>query len=156
MKEIGVVFENQGSKALVTIQRHAACGDCGACHIGRDQATMEALAKNPIDAQVGETVEVEMEFVSILKASFIAYGLPLLFFIIGSILAYSVIELLKLDFDLVLTSFFSGIILMTLSYFIIQQLDKRGLFAGEYMPVITGLTTPIDCEKTPEEKRLGL
>lgn len=156
MKEIGIVFEDRGKDALVTIQRHAACGDCGACHIGREQATMETLAKNPIAAEVGETVEVEMEFISVFKASFIAYGIPLIVFLIGSVIAYSLVELLKLDLDLVLTPFFAGISLMVLSYFVIQQLDKKGLFMGKYMPVITTVRTPIDKQKSAEEKRLGL
>ena len=155
MKEIGIIFENRGDDALVTIQRHAACGDCGACHIGREKATMETLAKNPIEAQVGQTVEVEMEFVSVFKASFIAYGIPLLVFLIGSIFGYLMVDFFQLNFDQVLTSFFTGIILMILSYFVIQQLDKKGIFHGKYMPTITSVITPIDCEKSAEEKILG-
>ena len=135
MKEIGIIFKNRGDDALVTIQRHAACGDCGACHIGREKATMETLAKNPIEAQVGQTVEVEMEFVSV-------FG-------------YLMVDLFQLNFDQVLTSFFTGIILMILSYFVIQQLDKKGIFHGKYMPTITSVITPIDCEKSAEEKILG-
>lgn len=155
MKEIGIVFENRGKEALVSIQRHAACGDCGACHIGQKKATMETLARNPIKAQVGETVEVEMEFVSIFKAAFIAYGIPLLVFLMGSVATYLMVDIFKLSFDQVLTSFFSGIILIILSYFVIQQFDKKGIFRGKYMPIITTITTPIDCETSIQEKMLG-
>lgn len=155
MKEIGIVFENRGKEALVSIQRHAACGDCGACHIGQEKATMETLAQNPIKAQVGETVEVEMEFVSIFTAAFIAYGIPLLVFLIGSVVAYLMVDIFELSFDQVLASFFSGIVLMTFSYFVIQQLDKKGIFRGKYMPIITTVTTPIDCETSIQEKMLG-
>lgn len=155
MKEIGIVFENRGREALVTIQRHAACGECGACHIGKDKATMETLAQNPIKAQVGETVEVEMEFISVFKAAFIAYGIPLLVFLMGSILAYLIVDIFTLSFDQVLTSFFSGIILMILSYFVIQQLDKKGVFHGKYMPTITNVVTPIDSKQSIQEKMLG-
>ncbi len=155
MKEIGVIFENRGKEALVSIQRHAACGDCGACHIGQEKATMETLAQNPIKAQVGETVEVEMEFMSVFKAAFIAYGIPLLVFLIGSVLAYLMVDIFNLSLDQVLTSFFSGIILMTVSYFVIQQLDKKGVFRGKYMPIITTISTPIDCDMSIQEKMLG-
>jgi sigma-E factor negative regulatory protein RseC len=155
MKEIGIIKRQQGNDAVVSIKRHAACGDCGACHIGKDKESVETVAKNPIHAAVGETVEVEMEFVSVFRAAMICYGIPLLFFLIGSVLSYAMIAQLNLDMDQVLTPFFAGIFLLVVAYVGIRILDKKGLFKGRYMPVITNITTPFVENCSPAQKKMG-
>jgi len=45
MKEIGIIVETKGETAKVAIQRHSACGDCGACHMSKEKSTMETIAK---------------------------------------------------------------------------------------------------------------
>jgi sigma-E factor negative regulatory protein RseC len=155
MKEIGIIKRQQGNDAVVSIKRHAACGDCGACHIGKDKESVETVAKNPIHAAVGETVEVEMEFVSVFRAAMICYGIPLLFFLIGSVLSYALIGQLNLGLDPVLTPFFSGIVLLIVAYLGIRVLDKKGLFRSRYMPVITSITTPFVESCSPAQKKMG-
>ncbi|WKY43003.1 SoxR reducing system RseC family protein [Eubacteriaceae bacterium ES2] len=155
MKEIGIIKNKQGNDAVVSIKRHAACGDCGACHIGKDKASVETVAKNPIHASIGETVEVEMAFVSVFRAAMICYGIPLLFFLIGSVLSYALIVQLNSSLDPVLTPFFSGIALLIVAYLGIRVLDKKGLFQSRYQPVITAITTPFVESCTPSQKKMG-
>ncbi len=142
MKEIGTVISASGPRAKVLINRHAACGDCGACQVGREKMVMETIAKNPAHAKPGDTVSVEMQFVSVLKASFIAYGLPLLGLLIGSLIGWYAAP--GLGMDQVLTSFFSGILLIAVIYGIIALCEKKGLFHTKYDPVITEIST---CKK---------
>ncbi|WKY46378.1 SoxR reducing system RseC family protein [Eubacteriaceae bacterium ES3] len=155
MKEIGVIKKQQGSSAVVSIKRHAACGDCGACQIGKDKASVETVAKNPIHAAVGETVEVEMEFVSVFRAAMICYGIPLIFFLLGSLLSYVLVAQLNLELDMVLTPFFTGLIFLIIAYLGIRTFDKKGHFSSRYTPVITGTTAPIEESCTPAQHKMG-
>lgn len=134
MKEIGIIKEVKGKRASVIIQRSAACGDCGACQVGKEKMTMEANAYNTIGAKEGDKVEVEMEFVNVLKASFILYGIPLVLFIIGILMG----EYLPiLPIDKALNGFVIGSVLMLLSFVIIKYLDQKGVFSLKYEPQIT-------------------
>lgn len=155
MKEIGVVKSRQGNNAQVEIMRHAACGDCGACHMSKEQSKMITTARNPIQAQVDETVEVEMEFANVFTATFIMYGIPLIAFIFGCSISYFLVPALDINWDLVLTSFFSGIGLTALTYGIIRYCDRKGLFNSKYQPVITAIIENIEIKKSPMESKMG-
>ena len=123
MKEIGIVEELKGKNAKVLIKRHAACGDCGACQVGKEKMTMEATVRNAAGAQVGDTVSVEMEFANVIKATSIMYGIPLIAFVVGCAAGY---------FAAV-----TGILLTVISYLVIRVFDKKGKFNSKYEPVIT-------------------
>lgn len=155
MKEIGIINDIQGKTAQVVIQRHAACGDCGACHMSKEQSTMEATAQNPIRARVGEMVEVEMQFASVFKAASIMYGIPLVAFLFGSCFSYFLIISLGTNWDQALVPFFSGIALMAVSFGIIKYFDKKGSFNSKYQPVITGIIEKKEIDKAPMEKIMG-
>lgn len=155
MKEIGVVKSLRGNSAQVEIMRHAACGDCGACHMSKEQSKMITMARNSIQAQVGETVEVEMEFANVFTATFIMYGIPLIAFISGCCVSYFLVLALNLNWDLVLTSFFSGIGLTAMSYGVIRFCDRKGLFNSKYQPVITAIIENIEIKKSPMESKMG-
>ncbi|WP_414150160.1 SoxR reducing system RseC family protein [Acetobacterium carbinolicum] len=155
MKEIGTVKTLRGSTAEVEIKRNSACGDCGACHVSKDQSVMLTTAKNPIHAKSGETVEVEMQFANVFVAAFIMYGIPLLAFILGSGGAYYLVGSLNLGWDQVLTSFFTGICLTAIAYLVIRQIDRQGRFSSKYQPVIIAIVEKVDTVSTPMEKRMG-
>lgn len=139
MKEIGIVQEIRGKKAQVVIKRHAACGDCGACQVGKEKMTMETMARNDAGAEVGNEVAVEMEFANVLKATSIMYGIPLIGFILGCAIGYFLAQAMK--WDMVLVPFFCGIVLVVVSYGVIRKLDKKGKFNSKYEPVITEIIT---------------
>lgn len=146
MKEIGVVQKLSGNSATVVIQRHAACGECGACQIGKEKMTMETRAKNQAGAVVGDTVGVEMAFTGVLKATGIMYGIPLVAFILGCALGYLLSG--QFGFDPVLAPFFTGLALTVAAYLGIRLADKRGIFQSKYEPVITEIQAENeDCKK---------
>lgn len=141
MKEIGVVLKTSGKDAVVMIKRHAACGDCGACQVGKEKMTMETRAENAAGAKVGDEVTVEMEFSGVIKATSIAYGIPLIAFLIGCALGYPIAQ--TAGWDMVLTPFFCGIIMTVLAFLGIRLADRRGRFNSKYRPVVTEI---IDAE----------
>lgn len=135
MQEYGTVKTVIGSKAKVVIKRHAACGDCGACQVGQEKMTMETTADNKIGAAEGDNVLVSMEFVNVIAATSIMYGIPLLAFLLGCGIGYLIATIWSLD--LVLTPFFTGLIGILIAYFGIRIADKKGCFHKKYEPVIT-------------------
>lgn len=155
MKEIGTVKALRGNNAEVEIKRNAACGDCGACHVSKDQSVMLTTAKNPVNAKSGETVEVEMQFANVFVAAFIMYGIPLIAFILGSSAAYYLVGALSLKWDQVLTSFLAGICLTAIAYLVIRYFDNQGRFNSKYQPVIIAVIENIETISTPMEKRMG-
>ncbi|WP_296561381.1 SoxR reducing system RseC family protein [uncultured Acetobacterium sp.] len=155
MKEIGTVRTLRGNNAEVEIKRNSACGDCGACHVSKDQSVMLTTAKNPVNAKSGETVEVEMQFANVFVAAFIMYGIPLIAFILGSSVAYYLVGSLNLRWDQVLTSFFTGISLTVIAYLLIRQVDRQGRFSSKYQPVIVAIVEKKETIPTPMEKRMG-
>jgi sigma-E factor negative regulatory protein RseC len=138
MKEVGVVDTIQGKHAKVIIQRNAACGDCGACHIGTENMTMEADALNLINAKKGDSVEVELAFVNVFKAAVILYGIPLLMFIFGSVLGFFISGTIGFESNSPIVAFIIGFVLMGIAYGIIKYFDKKGTFKFKYQPQITG------------------
>lgn len=144
MKEVGIVQRQVGKKAQVSIQRHAACGDCGACHVGKDKMTMEAMVYNEVGAEVGQLVEVEMQFANVMKASMIAYGIPLVMFILGAVAGFYVLNPLLGYGESPVLPFVTGLALTAISYGIIRALDKKGAFTKGYQPHITAILDTCD------------
>lgn len=155
MKEIGTVKALRGNNAEVEIKRNSACGDCGACHVSKDQSVMLTTAKNSVNAHSGETVEVEMQFANVFVAAFIMYGIPLIAFILGSCVAYYLVDALSIGWDQVLTSFLTGIGLTAMAYLVIRYFDRQGRFNSKYQPVIIAVIESIETISTPMEKRMG-
>ena len=68
--------------AEVCVTRQSACGDnCGSCS-GCDKPTHKAsaIAKNPINAQVGDVVNLKTEAAKVLKGAAFVYILPIILF----------------------------------------------------------------------------
>lgn len=102
---------------------------------------MTVDAKNEVNAKVGDKVALEMEFANLMKASGVAYGFPLIGFLLGIFIGYSIAPMLHLNE--VYTGFFGGLILMFAAYGIIHLMDLRGRFGKDkYEPVITNVIDP--------------
>ena len=72
-------------RAEISVPRKSACGhDCEECAgCGVSGASVRAIAKNPICAQVGQKVVVESSSKGLYGMILIVYILPLIFFLIG-------------------------------------------------------------------------
>ncbi len=153
MKEIGIVKKITGKTARVAIERHAACGECGACQVSKDKMSMTTTARNDAGAQVGDQVSVEMEFGNVMKATSIAYGIPLIAFLLGCGLGFWLGPIL--GWDQVITSFCTGVLLTAVSYGIIHLYDRRGAFGKGYEPIITAVLSQEDLSKLDVKPNCG-
>ncbi len=135
MDEQGRVISVNGNKAKVLINRHAACGECGACQIGREKMTMETMANNEAKASPGDNVLVHMKFINVLKATSYAYGIPLIGFVIGMFIGWFLAPVFH--FDQVIASFSLALAFVVIAYIILYIIEKRGYLHLKYEPIIT-------------------
>ena len=116
VKQSGIVEEINGSTAKVRIQRMTSCGgNCGSC--GGCDNTIVVDAKNPIRAEKGDLVELEMSTKTVIGASFLAYVIPVVFLIIG----YALGEII---FRNEVKSILIGISAMAISFCAVSKYSK--------------------------------
>ena len=80
-----------GGMAEVSVRRTTACGgSCGSCESCVFDSELKTTAKNSIGAHPGQKVLIESKSAVIFGAAFLVYMLPLLFFLVGYLLAAAV------------------------------------------------------------------
>lgn len=84
MERTGEVIAAQGEKITVAFCRPADCEKCGVCQGGRAQTQLTLKGK----AQVGDRVVVDMPTGNVLKATALAYVVPLVGLIGGMLIGY--------------------------------------------------------------------
>lgn len=77
MTENGVVVELKNKYAIVRIGRNSACGACGKCGMTDKQKHVDFFVENVLNAQVGDTVSVEIPEGKSATLALVAYILPL-------------------------------------------------------------------------------
>jgi sigma-E factor negative regulatory protein RseC len=85
MRELGIVKSITASTATITIRPHGGCRNCQsrsgcAGHEGKE-AVLEAI--NPIGAQPGDRVEIEVPAATTMGGAFLIFGVPVAGAIIG-------------------------------------------------------------------------
>ncbi|MGL5695295.1 MAG: SoxR reducing system RseC family protein [Peptostreptococcaceae bacterium] len=140
MNQQGYVMEIVDNKtAKMKMQRHSACAACGKCQ-NLSSETKEILVEvdNAVGAKIGDHVEVNMENMNVLKATALAYIVPLVFLIIGTMVSYSIFDKM-VSFDktfLEIASGGVGILMMLLSYVILKNNDDKFRESRNFIPVI--------------------
>ena len=115
MQQFGVVMETVGDKAVVRFTRTKACLRCGACmSLGENEAQIEL--PNTLQAHVGDNVSVELHEKGLLRASLLAYVLPLCALLLGVLLGTRWSDIA----GLILGLLFAG-----LSYALLRRLEPR-------------------------------
>ena len=114
MVRTGKVVSVQGEQLEVCFERPEACAHCGAC-TGQKHHTLVSLRG---DAPMGSIVDVEMPDKQVLKASMLAYVVPLLLLLLGLWLG-------SLLFRSELWGALCGILLMALSWVILRWTERR-------------------------------
>lgn len=86
MEEFGVVRKIQGNIATVLVPKRSSCEGCmlGTCKSVEE--SMEIVALNQLNAQVGQRVKILIKPYSYIKSSIFIYGFPAISFIIGIII----------------------------------------------------------------------
>ena len=112
MVRTGRVVSAQDGKLEVCFERPEMCAHCGGC-AGQPQ---ESLVRIPGDAPVGSRIDVDMPEGQVLKASFLAYVIPLAMLLLGLWLGSALFQ--KEAFAAL-----AGIGCMLLSWFALRWVD---------------------------------
>jgi sigma-E factor negative regulatory protein RseC len=139
--EVGKVLAVDGKNATVQIKRSAACGKCGMCQVSEDRKTVLAKPKNTPGAKVGDTVQIEMAFSSLMKASLVVYLIPLVFFLAGCVIGFYLLDIASFGPNNPVVAFLFGIILLALSYGGIKLMENRGIFSEKHTMEIVKILT---------------
>lgn len=100
---------------------------------------------NRIGAKEGQSVEVSMEHINVMKAIFIVYGIPLIALIIGVVGSYYVMKYLGVGGKRQeVISFFIGIIFTGISYLMIKTKDEAFRESRKYMPTVVRILVDTD------------
>jgi sigma-E factor negative regulatory protein RseC len=140
MKQTGVVIGIDGDKAKIRMQRHTACGDCGACQVSKSQLNVILEAENNLGAKTGDFVEVDMETMDFLSAVTLVYGFPLISLIVGIFAGYY--GVLSLGFEDKAAQGIGavfGILAAALTYLAIRFNENKIKGMKKYKPAITSI-----------------
>ncbi|MBR5560940.1 MAG: SoxR reducing system RseC family protein [Clostridia bacterium] len=88
MTNKGIVKEVNGEMLTVVFERHEACGDCHACHLGSTDCAKHTITIKG-KADVGDEIVVEMDESHVMAASATAYMIPFAGFMIGLLGGYA-------------------------------------------------------------------
>jgi len=126
MKSLGKVISINENNARVQLKRSSACGDsCGSCKGGCTPTTTVVEVSNEIGAKVGQTVELEMNNKNFMKAVGISYMFPLIMLVTGTLIGYGIYNSLVIKISQEIFSFLVGMFFITISYFIVNRIDKK-------------------------------
>lgn len=124
--------------ARMIMQRHSACASCGKCSkLSSECQDLVVEVDNSIGAKKGDRVEVSMESVQVLKATMLAYLVPLIFLLVGTILTYYILDLIKFSGPIEVISGVVGLICTGISYLLLRKNDDKFKQSREYIPRIT-------------------
>ena len=133
MTNKGIVKEVNGEMITVVVERHEACGDCHACHMGSTDCAKHTITIKG-KADVGDEIVVEMDESHVMAASATAYMIPFAGFMIGLLGGYA----LKLTEPLMALCAVAG---TAAAYLIMRMLDPI-LSKGRWEHHIVSVTKP--------------
>ncbi len=128
MRQSGKVIAVSPDEKTVTVRfkRTDACGKCHACFtFSSDEADIEL--ENTVGAKVGDELTIQLHANSVLKASLIMYGVPLIALILGT-----AIGSLKSD----MFAFLGGVLFAGGAFFIIRAFEPGFSRMNSFKPRI--------------------
>lgn len=130
------IVDNRTAKMIM--QRHSACASCGKCSkLSSECQDLVVEVDNSIGAKKGDHVEVSMESVRVLKATLLAYLVPLMFLLVGTILTYYILDLIKFSGSTEVISGVVGLICTCISYLLLKKNDGKFKQSRQYIPKVT-------------------
>lgn len=141
MNQQGYVIEIvDKNTAKLRMQKHSACASCGKCRdLSSESKEILVEVDNTIGAKIGDYVEVNMENINVLKATALAYLVPLAFLLIGTATSYFVLYSLTGIEEIIieLISGSIGVFLMLVAYILLKKNDKKFHESRKFIPIIT-------------------
>ena len=139
MERVGEVVGVSGNQLQVVFCRPADCAKCGACHGGRAQMELKLTGK----AQKGDQVVVEMPTGNVLKASVLAYTVPLIGLVGGMMLGNA----LKFTADSNLNAIIGGAAGLLTAFLIIRLSDRFIKQNPKWQPQLVRVISACEEEK---------
>ena len=138
MKETARVIKNEDGQSLVQIIRMSACSHCDEkCMLADDShemEEMEVLVNDPIGAEVGSMVELEMGAKPILLSAFMVYLLPLIAIIAGYFAGANLLFFLTSTAET--AGIIGSVISFLISFVLIKAFDKKAGSKSSFHPEI--------------------
>jgi sigma-E factor negative regulatory protein RseC len=148
MKQTGTVQSVRGPYVDVLVKRPDACHGCGACKLANDEPRIVA-ARNDVGALAGDTVEIELSGDILMRAVGLAYGVPLVMFMLGLLLGEPIARRIGLAVNPSLASAITAFIFLAAGYYLIHHYD-RSLGVGAFMSVATEIIDSAHVECAPK------
>jgi sigma-E factor negative regulatory protein RseC len=145
MNSNGIVVELMGDRAKVKLQKHAACGDCGACQHGHENMEIVVEALNQANASEGDYVVLDLETANVLGAAFIVYVIPLIAFLISMFFTKTIMEMTGMMNKVELVSALMGFVAMGVTFLIIKKNETRFHRSKKYLSTITSIVDKKQC-----------
>ena len=138
MNQQGFIVEIVDDKtAKMRMQRHSACASCGKCaKLTSESQDLIVEVDNQIGAKVGDHVEVSMDSVKVMKATMLAYMLPLVFLIAGTAICFFELNNINFNGPIELLSGLCGLLCTFLSYLYLRKNDKKYRESRDYIPIV--------------------
>lgn len=137
MARVGKIVGMQEDLALISVRANEACDGCEACGHGTNDSEQHLEALNSVGADVGDTVEFDMEISSLLSAAFIAYTIPLLTMVGGIYLSLILFRSWGMEGLSELFATLVGFVTLFLTYVIIRKWDPKMRESKRFSAVIT-------------------
>lgn len=147
MNQHGYIVEIVDSvTAKLKLKRHSACASCGKCATTSEEKDIIVEVDNTIGAKVGDRVEVNMETVNVLKAAFIAYTIPLVALLLGTVGTFYFLKVTSITKNIEIISGLVGLIFTFTSFLILKKNDKKFRDSKEYIPIVTRIIVSSESE----------
>ncbi|NLY19811.1 MAG: SoxR reducing system RseC family protein [Tissierellia bacterium] len=126
MEQIGYITNVEGHMAEMEVKRVSACGggSCNSCGGSCEVKAEYITIPNTLNAKVGDFVEVKTEASLVLSYLLLIYGVPLLFLIVGTVAAVTILEKNGVA-NYNLYGALIGLLVMALSFGFIKLADKK-------------------------------
>lgn len=151
--EKGLVTKIEGNIATIALKSEGACHNCGAGKLGLCKPSggvSTITAKDKVGAQVGDTVRIGMDSSIQVKGFLLAFIIPIICFVAGSVMGLYLNRSLAVPFLEVMIGFASLIIASLFTFKKLRKIDKNAEL------VILGIVSDNSFKgyvKSEEEKR---
>lgn len=124
LKEQGLVEEVGGGRAVVRVERNAACAQCrsrGACEMFSEKS-MRVVVENSLGAHPGDWVEISIPAASVLKVSMAVYLIPVLALVVGAAAGSAWAD--ARGMDPTAASILTGLLALGAAFLLVRRFDR--------------------------------
>jgi sigma-E factor negative regulatory protein RseC len=133
VREIGTVVQADQDNCRIEFVRSSACEKCGACTKFGEKSMCVTLP-NAINAQAGDTVEVEMSSKNVIGASLWAYIFPLCMLVAGAIIGKWISSMLSINGDWIVAV--AALVFAGISFLILRLMNPYFANRQGFKPVM--------------------